>query len=407
MQNAKISMRSLRLALAAFCILHSAFPFAFAAQTDTAAAFRDAALAADARFDTPAALTALDRGLEKFPNDSGLLAAKGRIYWRLMRTKSAEQALVAAATSRAVAAEANYFLGRIYHFKGSQAEGAFPGFHEEVAYRPRAAAAFAAAGTPRPEWADAGERADAALQSADALVVKLAGDRSSPVAELKNAIEARIRMRPDPMAYIAGANALLNRRAELPFVIRLAAEGLAAGERFITENESSYKLDGKVRGSLDRNQAAFADLAGWALFLQDDLDGAELKLAEAARLFRNFDATNQLRLAEVSRRRNDLETAREHYVNALTLAGIAPPQREQAMSALAEMQAKSGYSPAEFERWLADTLNRRREERRAAMVGNLQGRRVPAVVFTDLSGNKVDLRAERGNVVLLNFFSAW
>ena len=379
----------------------------WAAQADTPGTFRDAALAADARFDTPAALSALDQGLKKFPNDPGLLAAKGRVYWRLMRTKSAEQALAAAAKSKAFAAESNYFLGRIYHFKGSQAEGAFPGFHEEVDYRPRATAAFAAAGTPRPEWLSASEKADAALKAADALVAKLAGDASSSIADLKNAIDARIRMRPDPMSHAAGANALLNRRAELPYVIRLAEEGRAAGERFIQENASSYKLDGKVRGSLDRNQAAFADIAGWALYLQDDLRRAELKLAEAARLFRNVDATNQLRLAELSRRKNNLETAREHYVNALTLAGVTPAQREQAKAALAEVQAKSGYSPAEFERWLADTLNRRREERRAAMVGNIQGRRVPAVVFTDLNGNKIDLRAERGNVILLNFFSAW
>jgi peroxiredoxin len=37
----------------------------------------------------------------------------------------------------------------------------------------------------------------------------------------------------------------------------------------------------------------------------------------------------------------------------------------------------------------------------------MQGRRVPALVLKDLQGHNVDLRAERGNVVLLNFFSAW
>ncbi len=33
--------------------------------------------------------------------------------------------------------------------------------------------------------------------------------------------------------------------------------------------------------------------------------------------------------------------------------------------------------------------------------------KLPALVLKDLQGNNVDLRAERGNVVLLNFFSAW
>ena len=131
----------------ACCLL----PYAFAAQLDTPAARREAALTADARHDTAAALAALDQGLKATPNDPGLLAAKGRIYWRLLRTKSAEQALIAAAKSPAFAAEANYWLGQIYTFKGTQAEGAYPGFHEEVNYRPRAAAALAAAGTPRPE----------------------------------------------------------------------------------------------------------------------------------------------------------------------------------------------------------------------------------------------------------------
>jgi hypothetical protein len=151
----------------------------------------------------------------------------------------------------------------------------------------------------------------------------------------------------------------------------------------------------------------FADIAGWALYLQGDLNAAEMRLAEAARLYRNVDATNQLHLAELSRQKNALETARDHYVAALGLAGITPAQREQARTALAEVQGKSGYSPAEFEKWLSDTLDRNRQERRKALVTNMQGRTLPSLVLTDLQGNKVDLRAERGNVVLLNFFSAW
>ena len=137
------------------------------------------------------------------------------------------------------------------------------------------------------------------------------------------------------------------------------------------------------------------------------MPGAEKRLAEAARLYRNVDATNQLHLAELSRKKNDLETAREHYLTALGLAGITPPQRDQAKAALADVQAKSGENPAEFEKWLAATLDRKREERRKALVSNMAGRRLPALVLKDLQGNNVDLRAERGNVVLLNFFSAW
>ena len=47
------------------------------------------------------------------------------------------------------------------------------------------------------------------------------------------------------------------------------------------------------------------------------------------------------------------------------------------------------------------------EERRKALVSSMAGKKLPALVLTDLQGNKVDLLAMRGNVVLLNFFSAW
>lgn len=369
--------------------------------------FRDAALAADARHDTAAALAAIDQGLKATPNDPGLLAAKGRIYWRLLWTKSAEQALIAAAKSPAYAAEANYWLGRIYTFKGTQAENAFPAWHEEVSYRPRAAAALAAAGDPKPEWTASIEAGEAALKAADALIAGLQATPGAPAAELRAAVDARVALRPDPIGYTQGANLLLSRPVELAHVAGLAAAGRVAGERFIRENESSYKLDGKVQASLDRNAAGFADIAGWAAYLQGDMKTAEARLAEAARLSRNVDATNQMHLAEFSRKANDLDNARDHYLAALGLAGVTPQQREEAKTALADVQAKSGESPAGFEKWLTATLDRRREERRKALVSDMAGRKVPALVLTDLNGNKVDLRAERGNVVLLNFFSAW
>ena len=146
------------------------------------------------------------------------------------------------------------------------------------------------------------------------------------------------------------------------------------------------------------------------MFLQGDLAGAEARLAESARLFRNNDINNQLHLAELSMRKGDADTAEEHYLNVITLAygpADTTPQRMKAQMALFTMRSKTGESFDESKTWLARTLERKREERRKALVGNMQGRRVPAVVLKDLQGNNVDLRAERGNVVLLNFFSAW
>lgn len=403
----------------------------------TPSSFRDKALAADSRNDTAAALTALNQGLKAAPTHAGLLAAKGQIYWRLLRTKSAEQALAVAAKTPAYTAEAQYWLGRIYLFKGYQAENAFPGWHEEVSYRPRALKAFTAARDVKPTWylphvglgdiAKAEGRdtdaqaeyarakelgqpsapAEDALKAADAALAKLQAVENPPIAEVRAAIEKRVALRPDPLAYALGANMLLTRRAELPYVIMLAIDGRAAGEQLVRENLSSYKLDGKVTASLDRNQATFADIAGWAAFIQGDMKTAEAKLAEAARLSRNLDPTNQMHLGQLSRTKEDLENAREHYLRVLALAGSAPPQREAAKTALRDVQAKSGENPMEFDKWLTATLERKREERRKALVGVMAGKKLPTLVLTDLQGNKVDLLAERGNVVLLTFFSAW
>ena len=324
-----------------------------------------------------------------------------------MQTRSAEQALVAASKTPSTAAEAHYWLFRIYDFKGNKAEGAFPGFHEEVSYRPRAEAALKAAGNPEPEWVAEAEAVENRLKAADAALAKLIADEHASASDLKSAIEARIALRPDPLAYVSGANALLARRTELPFVAKLAADGKLAGDRFIRENESSYKLSGKISASIDRNAAAFADIAGWAAFLQGDSKTAETRLAEAARLSRGNDATNQLHLGQVSRMNNALAVARDHYVNVLTLTAATPPQREAATTALRDVLAKLGENPMEFDKSLAGMLDRRRQERQVAASSTMIGKKLPALTLTDVNGNKVDLLAERGNVVLLNFFAAW
>jgi hypothetical protein len=337
---------------------------------------------------------------------SQALLDQGKADWLAMRTRSAEQALISATRIPATAAEAHYWLGRIYDFKGHKAEGAFPGFHEEVSYRARAEAEFKAAGTPKPEWFLEANGFENSLKAADAAIAKLQADAQSSAPAIRDAIEYRIKLRPDPTSYITGANLLLARNLDLPFVLRLAADGRIAGERFIRENESSYKLDGKVQASIDRNAAAFADIAGWALFLQGDMTGAEARLAEAARLFRNNDINNQLHLAELSARKGDRSVAEEHYLDALSL-NSTPEQRARAEAALFKLRTSTGESADESKGWLSEMLDRKREQRRNASVSNMQGRKLPALVLRDMQGNNVDLRAERGNVVLLNFFAAW
>src|SRR6187397_3148049 len=61
--------------------------------------------------------------------------ARGLAAWDQRLAKSAITALEAAARERGTAAEAYEALGRIYTFKGWQQENAFPGWHDEPAYR--------------------------------------------------------------------------------------------------------------------------------------------------------------------------------------------------------------------------------------------------------------------------------
>jgi hypothetical protein len=162
-----------------------------------------------------------------------------------------------------------------------------------------------------------------------------------------------------------------------------------------------------VQGSLDRNAATFADITGWASFQQGDAARAEERLAEAERLSRGVDPVNQMHLGELSRTKPDLDVAKEHYLNVLGLAAAPPPMRAAATQALRDIDKENGEDAATFEPRLAATLDRRRDERRKTLLSAMAGKPVPPLKLVDLQGHPVDLEAERGNVILLNFFSAW
>ena len=157
-------------------------------------------------------------------------------------------------------------------------------------------------------------------------------------------------------------------RVDLPLTLRLVADGKIAGERFIRENESSYQLEGNAQALLDRNAATFADIAGWALFLQGDFAAAEARLAEAARLFRNKDINNQLHLGEVSARAGKRSAAEDHYLNAIDLAYAdtfeAKVQRARAEKELLALRGSTGESVDETKAWLSEMLERKRRQRR-------------------------------------------
>jgi len=410
-----------------------------------------------------AAALALTGGAAAQPAaDAGREALRdGERLWRLKRTRSALEAFERAAQSKQHAAEARQRIGRIYFFKGWEAEGAFPGWHEEVEYREKALLAFdealkrgpvseetrllrwkALRGlgretgpepllTPPPDAVQAeqiqklraekkyGELIEQAHGFSvrfpaserlpavyDALIEAYQATPAIPVETLAAAIDARIAARPDPGAYITGANLLVSRGA-LDRGAKLALELVPAAEIFIDENLGSYKLAEKAKGSLNRTRATSADLVGWILFLKGDASAAEAKLLEAERLSRGQDFTNQFHVAELLRKKAELKEARERYLNALSLAGGAEAQRAAAQKQLAELRAGEGQDAAGFSAWLKGELDRRREERRAQLLGSMLDRAVPKLPLASLAGEPIDMSKLRGKVLLYKFFASW
>jgi hypothetical protein len=342
---------------------------------------------------------------------------RGQALWDQRLTKSAIAALEVAAKDPATAAEAHEALGRIYTFKGWQAESVFPGWHDEPSFREKALAELraAVAADPNRAWArDALRVADgfAAAEAVDpapprpeirALDAKL--QEAATVADMIAAVEARAKAQADPAPYFTGAQILIDRAAYAQ-AIALAERGAVVSDRFIDENLSAYQLTGKSQGSFARGRATAADLVGWALFLQKDTARAKNKLEEAARLSQDQDFANQFHLGELARAQNATASARDHHLTALSLAGGPASLRQHAAQALAELQA--GSPPAGgFDAWLDAELSRRRDERKTAALTSLIDRPLPKLTLTSVDGRSYDTSGLRGKVLLLNFFASW
>ena len=112
----------------------------------------------------------------------------------------------------------------------------------------------------------------------------------------------------------------------------------------------------------------------------------------------------QFHLGELARAQNAPARARDHYLDALSLAGGPPPLRQKAKEALAALQA--GTPSAGFDAWLDTELTRRRDDRkrrhsRAWSTGRCRRWRSPR------STAPYDTSGLRGKVLLLNFFASW
>jgi len=346
--------------------------------------------------------------------------ARGHAAWEQRLSKSAITAFEAAVKDPSAAAEAHESLGRIYMFKGWQQEGVFPGWHDEPACRERAIAELKASVAADPNRASAQEAlriaqgfaasekvdpapARAEIKELDAKIDSYRTAADVPIADIIAAIEARTKAQADPAPYFMGARILTDRR-EYDRAIALAEQGAKVSDRFIDENLSAYQMTGKSQGSYARGRATALDLVGWALFLKKDYRAAAIKLEEAEQLFQGEDFTNQFHLGELARARNAPERAREHYLNALSLAAGPAPLRQRATQALSSL---AGTAAAGFDAWLEGELARRREERRMAALRSLVDRPLPKLPLKSIDGRPYDSSSLQGKVLLLNFFASW
>jgi thiol-disulfide isomerase/thioredoxin len=347
--------------------------------------------------------------------------ARGKARWDQRLSKSAIEALESAARDANTAAEAHETLGRIYTFKGWQQESAFPGWHDEPSCRDKAIAELKAALAAEPGRASAREALRtaedfAAAEKVDpapprpeikALDARLEAARGAdvPIATFEKAFESRAEAQADPAPYFAAAQMLID-RGDYDRAIALASRGARASDRFIDENLSAYLMAGKVQGSYARGRAAAADLVGWAQFLKKDYAAADAKLNEAARLTQASDFLNEFHLGELARAQNTPARAREHYLNALSLAGGPAPLRQKAREALIASQGGES-SAVSFDSWLETELAHRRDDRKAAALKSLVDRPLPKLALTTVDGKPFDATSLRGKVVLLDFFASW
>jgi thiol-disulfide isomerase/thioredoxin len=342
---------------------------------------------------------------------------KGIALWNQRLANSAIASLEAATKNRATAAEAYEALGRLYTFKGWQQEGAFPGWHDEPAYREKALAALRASVSANPNRPSARE----ALKTAEGFAAAEKVDPAPPRPEIAAldakiqsaqepqaivaAVAARAKAQADPSPFFFGAQMLVDRN-EPDKAIAMAERGMAASDRFIDENLSAYQLEGKVQGARARNGAIAADLIGWAQVEKKNYAAGAAKLQEAERLSQGLDFQTLYHIAELARAQGDQPRAREYYLNALSLAGGPPEMRQRIMPALTGIRGDAGPGMP-FTKWVETELSRRREDRKNAALKSLVNRPLPALALTTVDGLPYDAKNLRGKVVLLDFFASW
>jgi thiol-disulfide isomerase/thioredoxin len=342
---------------------------------------------------------------------------RGNAFWDQRLAKSAIAALEAATRDKGTAAEAHEALGRIYTFKGWQQESAFPGWHDEPAFRERALTELKAAVAADPARGAAQEalrtaqgfaavdKVDPAPPRPEIRALDATLQAAATAADIAAAVEARAKAQADSAPYFTGAQLLID-HGDYDKAIALAERGATVSDRFVDENLSAYQMSGKSQSSKARGHATAADLIGWAQFMKKNYAAAAEKLGEAERLSQGLDFATEFHMGELARAQKVPARARDHYLDALSLAGGPAPLRQKAKEALAALQP-GGESAGGFDAWLETELTRRRDDRKAAALKSLVDRPLPRLALTTVDGKPFDASILRGKVVLLDFFASW
>lgn len=206
------------------------------------------------------------------------------------------------------------------------------------------------------------------------------------------------------------ALALADNKVELDEALRLVLEAKAARHefqpwvrprQFLSEVwEEQYGSREKQRQTYNNTLGAIADAQGWVLAQQGNVEQAERELRMAVGLNPTQQALYHLGL--ILDRRGQTEDALELLVKAAAQQGSHQGAARQAAEAVLQKQTAAGVD-ALIERVHTARVDNKREQMRKELFEQ------PAKDFelVSLDGQRYQLSALRGQVVLLNFWSTW
>lgn len=209
------------------------------------------------------------------------------------------------------------------------------------------------------------------------------------------------RVHGPPIPFMEGARVLIERTQHFDRAEALARAGIAAIEVFARALSDSGSVSGDA---IRRDYLMLVHTALGDMYLKTGrIAEAEAALTQAERVSRGPYAALQLGLAEVARRRGDLEAAEVHLIGGVDLIGESGDRCRRALEAL--YRERTG-SLRGLEAYSARLAERSRERRRDAVLASFaeDGAEVPSFALRDLDGRTVTSESLRGKVAVVHFW---